>query len=395
MDLFAGCGGFAEGFRSCENGTLGGGPLFRTVTAVDHDPSALATFAANHRPGDAECCDIEEFDTLPFADEVDVITGGPPCQGFSSLGRQRPDDPRNALWEEYVRVVATVRPRVFVMENVDRFLTSPEYAKLEEAVRPGGALADYELAGGLLNSADYGVPQARRRVIVIGTHKDLGPPLSLPAPTHCKPLPLDTDLLLFGCPPRLESWVPVDTVFDRSSQLAITRDGLPSRVGRDGTPGPYRTDELHFGRNPVPLSLARYRVIPAGGSRRDLRGKWAVVEGQSAYLSTSSWDNHTTGSADVMGRLRLGRPSVTIRTEFYKPEKGRYLHPSEDRPITHFEAALIQGFPEGYLWHGSKIQIARQIGNALPVGLARALGDTIHQRLTVATDDEADLASAR
>ncbi|MFD8789933.1 MULTISPECIES: DNA cytosine methyltransferase [Streptomyces] len=78
----------------------------------------------------------------------------------------------------------------------------------------------------------------------------------------------------------------------------------------------------------------------------------------------------------------LGQPSVTIRTEFYKPEKGRYLHPLQDRPITHYEAALIQGFPEDYLWHGTKIEIARQIGNAVPVGLARAVAEAIHQRLS-------------
>ncbi|MEU5001559.1 DNA cytosine methyltransferase [Streptomyces sp. NPDC021622] len=90
-----------------------------------------------------------------------------------------------------------------------------------------------------------------------------------------------------------------------------------------------------------------------------------------------------------MGRLRADRPSVTIRTEFYKPEKGRYLHPTQDRPITHYEAALIQGFPDSYRWCGSKIQIARQIGNAVPVGLGRALAGAIHQRLTTATDREA------
>ncbi|MGW6505978.1 DNA cytosine methyltransferase [Streptomyces niveus] len=125
----------------------------------------------------------------------------------------------------------------------------------------------------------------------------------------------------------------------------------------------------------------------------DLRGKSAVVNGQLQYLNTESWDNHSSGSADVMGRLKLGHPSVTIRTEFYKPEKGRYLHPTEHRPITHFEAALIQGFPSDYLWYGTKVEIARQIGNALPVGLARAIGSAIHQRLMAGTNDEPELAS--
>lgn len=84
-------------------------------------------------------------------------------------------------------------------------------------------------------------------------------------------------------------------------------------------------------------------------------------------LSTDSWDKHDTGTGDVMGRLRLGEPSVTIRTEFFKPEKGRYLHPTEHRPITHYEAARIQGFPLDFRWCGSKTDIARQIGNAVPI----------------------------
>lgn len=82
-----------------------------------------------------------------------------------------------------------------------------------------------------------------------------------------------------------------------------------------------------------------------------------------------------------MGRLRVNSPSVTIRTEFYKPEKGRYLHPREPRPITHYEAALIQGFPERFKWFGTKTDIARQIGNAVPVGLGRALAESIHRFL--------------
>ena len=86
---------------------------------------------------------------------------------------------------------------------------------------------------------------------------------------------------------------------------------------------------------------------------------------------------HTSGSGDVMGRMVWEKPSVTIRTEFFKPEKGRYLHPTEHRAITHFEAARLQGFPDDYLWVGSKVDIARQIGNAVPLPLGRALGEAI------------------
>ncbi|MFB7465663.1 DNA cytosine methyltransferase [Streptomyces sp. NPDC056224] len=394
MDLFAGCGGFAEGFRTYRAGGKETGPTFRTVAAVDFDQAALATFEANHPQASAMHLDIEEFAPDAFAGRIDVVTGGPPCQGFSGLGKQRMDDPRNALWREYTRVVSVVQPKVFVLENVDRFLKSYEYAELLKAVQPGGVLSDYTLEQGLLNSADYGVPQARKRVIVIGTHRSLGAPALLPAPTHMQARHQPASDLLFGDDPSLVPWVPVDRVFDLSSQLALGGISLPRRSGTNGVPGPFRTRELHVGRTPTALSEARYRAIPLGGNRKDLRGRTARIGGRDEYLSTESWDGHHNGSGDVMGRLRLGRPSVTIRTEFFKPEKGRYLHPVEHRPITHYEAALIQGFHPDYLWHGTKIQIARQIGNAVPVGLARAIAGTIHKRLVSGTGD-LDRADAR
>ncbi|CAM00880.1 DNA-cytosine methyltransferase [Saccharopolyspora erythraea NRRL 2338] len=99
---------------------------------------------------------------------------------------------------------------------------------------------------------------------------------------------------------------------------------------------------------------------------------------------------HRSGSADVMGRLHWDRPAVTIRTEFYKPEKGRYLHPEADRPITHMEAALLQDFPMDFKWCGSKIEIARQIGNAVPVGLARAIAGQVYRYLLEVSGQQAE-----
>jgi DNA (cytosine-5)-methyltransferase 1 len=129
--------------------------------------------------------------------------------------------------------------------------------------------------------------------------------------------------------------------------------------------------ELHITRRPTELSLARFRAIPPGGSRKNLPDE----------LMTECWRKHKSGAGDVMGRLSWDKPSVTIRTEFFKPEKGRYLHPHEDRPITHAEAALIQGFPEDFLWCGTKTSIARQIGNAVPPPLARAIAEHLATRL--------------
>lgn len=395
MDLFAGAGGFSAGF-SHYTPPSGVNP-FTSVAAVEFDPAAASTYAANFGGAHVYPGDIAGFDPTPFKGEVDVIMGGPPCQGFSGLGKQNPDDPRNELWQEYVRVVARVHPKVFVIENVDRFLKSPQFEDLRTASQtPGHPLYDYTVVPALLNAADYGVPQARRRVIVICTRKDLGETLTHPEPTHAKHGHTDEA----DAPPALPRWEPVSTVFARSAKRNLLdrmpdpRDGEPALV--TGVQGHHLTTDLHFGRSPEDLSRARYKAIPENGNRKHLRGvhyrvdrsgnirlstegpDYKRLKGPEFYLSTESWDNHDSGSGDVMGRLRAHTPSVTIRTEFYKPEKGRYLHPTADRPITHYEAALIQGFPEDFKWYGTKIQIARQIGNAVPVGLGTALAGAIH-----------------
>jgi DNA (cytosine-5)-methyltransferase 1 len=128
------------------------------------------------------------------------------------------------------------------------------------------------------------------------------------------------------------------------------------------------------------MSLLRYDCIPPGGGRFDLPDE----------LLPDCWRNKPSGTTDVMGRMQWDAPSVTIRTEFFKPEKGKYLHPQWDpadatnrvnRPITHLEAARLQDFPEDFLWCGTKIQVAKQIGNAVPVGLARAIAQHLRAHL--------------
>ncbi|WP_083501951.1 DNA cytosine methyltransferase [Sphaerimonospora mesophila] len=400
IDLFAGCGGFTQGFHDFRPAGCESSP-FRTVGAVEWDIAAASTYAANFADeagGTAHIFPGDIKDWAPdvgFAD-VDVILGGPPCQGFSGLGKEDPDDPRNKLWREYVRVVKAVHPKIFVIENVDRFLRSPEFALLRAATDLGGALSDYALETKILNAADYGVPQARKRVIALATHRDLiashpkRRTLDHPKATHRKQEKIEDHDSLLRLDEVSKSWVPARTVFERTPKTTSTSE-LPNRechpLGRR-LPGAFRTTELHIGRNPTPLSLARYSAIPPGGNRHDL----------PRHLSTESWWNHHSGSGDVMGRMYWDEPSVTIRTEFYKPEKGRYLHPFEDRPITHLEAALLQGFPEDFLWCGSKVQIARQIGNAVPVGLARAIAGRLYEYLIdtgVCTGDQGNVHAPR
>jgi DNA (cytosine-5)-methyltransferase 1 len=202
----------------------------------------------------------------------------------------------------------------------------------------------------VLDAADYGVPQRRRRTIVVGSR--VGPPI-LPVPFGVRATVRDA----IGRLPEH----PSTTMLPRRTSR---------RLGHD-VPGEFSGLQLHIGRNPLPISLARYECIPPGGGRFDLPD----------HLLPRCWREKPTGTTDVMGRLVWDEPSVTVRTEFFKPEKGRYLHPHAHRPITHLEAALLQTFPADFRWCGTKLQIARQIGNAVPVGLARAIARTVRELL--------------
>ncbi len=302
---------------------------FRSVFAVENDKSSAESYGANFPEATVFNGDIESIGFFPDMEglkniAVDLVIGGPPCQGFSPLGKMSVGKGRkdrhevmNALCMRILQAIRQLRPQAFVMENVPQFLKSEEFMAFSELASAEG----YSLSPGILNAAEYGVPQKRRRGFTVGILN--GEP-SLPAAPG-----------IFR------------NVADAIGDLPIE---------------PTESD-LHFGRNPTSKSLERYRIIPPGGSRFDLMER-------RPDLCPKCWLNKPTGSTDVFGRLKWNEPSLTIRTEFFKPEKGRYLHPEADRPITHREAARLQSFPDEFEFCGSKIEIARQIGNAVPPLLA-------------------------
>ena len=153
---------------------------FDPVLAVDWELPAAATYAANYGMDHVRWADIAELGAGEIP-KADVVIGGPPCQGFSNLGTKDPDDPRNALWLEYMRIVLAADPQVFVIENVDRFSKSKEFALLMDQMRTGLLKRWSHFDTGVLNAADYGVPQRRRRSILMASRVG---PVSLPAPTH-------------------------------------------------------------------------------------------------------------------------------------------------------------------------------------------------------------------
>ncbi|GAB3428337.1 DNA cytosine methyltransferase [Flindersiella endophytica] len=339
LDLFAGAGGLTQGFRKASQ-------RFTTVRAVESEVAAAASYTMNH--GDvAFTGSIENWLRSEEVPEADVIVGGPPCQGFSSLGKQDVEDARNQLWRRYADTIRKAEPKYFVVENVATFLTSPQLQRFERQTHAKGRLRAYTFQARILNAADYGAAQVRKRAVLIGHHRDLDFP-GFPQATHSR-----------------ETWPTLKEVL--SGLPEHVRDiTLPDRWTRHADielPGWFTTDQLHLTRTYEPVSLERFGYIGEGENRFKIPER----------LLAPCWRKHTSGSADVMGRLSWDKPSVTIRTEFFKPEKGRYLHPREHRALTHHEAARVQGFPDDYRWVGSKSAIARQIGNAVPVPLAAAI----------------------
>jgi DNA (cytosine-5)-methyltransferase 1 len=348
LDLFAGAGGLSLGFEMAGSG-------FTPIFAVEHDGAAARTFKRNFGSGvyDGNIEDLESFEP------ADVILGGPPCQGFSPLGRDRDDESRatlNELWQHYLRAVRHVRPAAFVIENVPQFQKSAQFGRLLALLDSDPVLSGYAYNFGVLNAADYGVPQRRLRGILVAV-RGAGEVPWPPPPTHG---------------PASHSGLDYVTVRDAIGDLAAYPEI------RDVTTDHRGNQDLHFGRNPRPTSVERYRAVPEGGNRFDLARN-------RPDLLPRCWAEKPSGTADVMGRLWWDRPALTIRTEFFKPEKGRYLHPSSDRPITHREAARLQSFPDTFEFEGSKIEIARQIGNAVPPLMAAAIGRHVARLLSLSS----------
>jgi DNA (cytosine-5)-methyltransferase 1 len=332
IDLFSGCGGMTRGFE--------GSQRFRSIFAVEFDHDAADTYRLNFGDHIAEAA-IQDVAVFPKAD---VVIGGPPCQGFSPLNRAAVGFERRGLWREYLRALDQAEPTAFVMENVPELLKSAEYLAFKaEAERLG-----YRVEGNILNAADYGVPQRRRRAIVIGVSSG---PVPWPNATHSDPKT-----------PRLGAQVPWVTFRQATEGLSLKPDGVA----------------WHRPRNPRPESIRRYKAVPRDGGDRFAMQRNLDRAGLG-HLVPACWRNKPTGTTDVFGRLWWDRPALTIRTEFYKPEKGRYLHPSAHRPITVREAARCMSFPDDFVLpqEQSMTSIAKQLGNAVPPALAQAIARSL------------------
>jgi len=354
IDLFAGAGGMTAGFTHFEK------HVFEPVWANDFDAAAAKTFERNF--GHMHHGDIVSLleDPEVVIPQADVVIGGPPCQGFSLLNKERIGDPRRHLWIPFLEVVQRCHATVFVMENVPQLIGSPEH----DAVLRRAETMGFRTRSAILCAADYGVPQTRYRAIIMGAREQNPSPFFPPTRTHRQPEHGPHRPLFNGNPADWTDdaapWRTVREVIDDlqpPTETEIREDAEPPL-------------DLHIRRNPTKVSQARYRAVPEGGNRFNLQHN-------APELTPGCWIRKTSGGTDLFGRLWWDRPSVTVRTEFFKPEKGRYLHPEQHRPITHREAARIQTFPDDFRFVGNKTDIAKQIGNAVPPVLAARLADVV------------------
>ena len=314
VDLFCGAGGFSLGFQ-CAG--------FKVELGIDADEKCVATFRANFGgAGEQSKVSLDLVASL----KADVVVGGPPCQPFSLLGSQEELDPRRGLTKQYMDAVEAISPNAFVIENVPGYFKSSQAAYVRRRSKKLG----YTVVAEIIDAADHGVAQRRKRAFIIGSR--LGTPF-FPAATHHSH----------------------KTVHDAIGDLS----GLPNN------------DNWHTPRHPDDISVLRYCAIPKGGNRFSL----------PRTLQPPCWRKKPTGSVDVFGRLWWDRPAVTMRTEFVKPEKGRYLHPEQDRPITAREGARLQSFPDSFAFKGSMTSVVRQIGNAVPPRLAYRLALALKSHL--------------
>ena len=324
IDLFSGAGGLTEGLRLAH---------FRVLGAVEHDALASETYRRNH-PGvylweqDIRALQPREvLATLGLEPgELDLLAGCPPCQGFShlrTLNRSRPvEDDRNELVFEYLRFVSHIQPAAVLLENVPALAFDPRMDRLLTELEGLGYPA--RLGYRVLNAADYGVPQRRRRLVLIVSRR---------APLVAKPL----------SSPRM-------TVLDA--------------IGSMPQPG-HSGDELHdLPEKRSAKVMALIRSVPAdGGGRLDLSPEQQL-----------RCHRKTDGFKDVYGRMAWSRPAPTITSGCVNPSKGRFLHPEQDRAITLREAALLQSFRSDYWFSLSrgKLAAAAMIGNAFPPPFAAA-----------------------
>lgn len=324
IDLFCGCGGLSLGFEMAG---------FKPVFAIDFWEDAVKTYNHHSKKPIAQCRDITELsddELKQYTGNICGVIGGPPCQGFSTVGKRSIDDPRNKLYEEYVRVVRIVKPEFFVLENV-KGLTTLNKGSFKEAIYSDFSKLGYKVEYNILNAADYGVPQNRDRVFFVG-FKD-GTSFQFPAKQNHK----------IGCREAISDLIGRDYSEPQSDYQKVMRGSCTFPTNHDFTKHTEQT-------------ISIITMVPNGGSILDLPKKyWEVRKFNKAFE-----------------RMHSEKPANTVDCGH-----RNYFHYSENRIPTARENARIQSFPDSYEFIGTKGSQYKQIGNAVPPLLAKAIADSI------------------
>lgn len=387
IDIFAAPGGLSLGF------SMAG---FRLLAAVDSDRNGIKTLSHNFPDTMVFCKDIRELDGKWLLDragisrgDVDVLAGSPPCQGFSIVGRVKIaslirkgiwklenddprliDDPRNLLYKEFVRVVKEVEPKFFVMENVHgmrSYRNGDMVDEILERFQGIGYMADYRV----LNAAEYGVPQQRKRLFFIGNR--LGMPNPFPEKTHSR---YDAPDNCSGDCTVLRNTV---TVWAAIGDLPPLKEGEGEEVADYNSP-PSNHYQVwsrkgsskvfnHVARSHRQRDLNTFNSMKPGDKWKDLKQEYRDSYGYRDDIFN-----------DKFKRLWKDKPSWTVTAHLHK-DGYVYIHPTQPRTITVREAARLQSFPDRFRFMGSRTHQFKQIGNAVPPLLAKAVADTLRETL--------------
>jgi len=342
IDLFAGCGGVTTGFKNAG---------FNVLAAVEVDRIPAHTYRLNHPEVLLYEEDIRRVSPATIMKDCKLASGQltvlgvcAPCQPFSRQNRFRNGDERASLILEAVRFVESLRPQFLFVENVPGLGQNPVFDTFVGTLKELGYRTSVPT---IVDAVHYGVPQFRKRLIVLGTIFDIE--LRIPEPTHASP----EEAARLG----KQQWRTVQDAFV----------GLPDLDSGEASD----TDPLHRARKHTSLTLERLRHIPHnGGSRESLPVALQLVchQGRNGYH-------------DVYGRMDFNKPANTLTTGCTNVTKGRFAHPTAHRAITLREAARLQTFPDSYKFYGTYEQISAQIGNAVPIKLAEVFAGDFYELL--------------
>jgi DNA (cytosine-5)-methyltransferase 1 len=354
VDLFSGVGGFAYGFKKA------GG--FHTVFANDVDSDMCKAFSLNFPEIKVICKSIAELDFSEIlgGSSVDVLIGGPPCQAYSTSGKRMLEDPRASLYKQYYRALVEIQPKLFIYENVRGLLSIAGGQLFEELTQLFSSLG-YQVQAKVLNAVDYGVPQERDRVIVVGVKDSIK--FSFPIPTHSSPDSCDVDLFKSDLLPYVSLGeaigdLPPITANSSALKYLIDPQNEYQRSMRRGS-----TELLHDHNSPAhgEALMKVISALPEGGRKDDLPD----------HIKPKS------GFPNSYGRLWWDRPSTTITRNLGTPSSARCVHPRCDRALTTREGARLQSFPDSFLFYGARAKKNLQIGNAVPPLLAEVLAQRV------------------